>query len=95
MSMLQLIGSVVNVLEAPKGTNKEGVEYGGFHQVQLMCEEDLANGEKRFQLFTMRTDRPHEFRDLIGSTISVPVGAFARGNSLHFYMAKSGTPNPV
>lgn len=95
MSMLQMTGQVANVLETPRGTNREGQEYGGYHQVQLLCKQVLANGENRMELFTLRTDSPEEFRKFIGKSVSVPVGVFARGGSLNFYMEKGGLPKAL
>lgn len=88
--MLHLQGQVMNVLVTPTGRNAEGKEYGGTDQVQLMCEEALRNGEKRMALFTLRTDNLDEFRKLIGQQVRVPVGVFAKGNALTFYMQKTG-----
>lgn len=95
MSMLLMTGQVANVLETPKGTNREGNEYGGYHQVQLLCKESLSNGETRMQIFTLRTDHPEEFRKFTGKAISVPVGVFARGGNLNFYMQKGATPKAL
>jgi len=95
MSMLILQGQVANVLETPRGTNKEGQEYGGYHQVQLLCQEDLRNGEQRLALFTLRTDEPHLFRDLKGRQVQVPVGVFARGGILNFYMQRGAEPKDI
>lgn len=91
--MLELKGQVVNCLETPKGTSKEGVEYGGVHQVQLMCEEVLKNGEKRVQLYTLRADNLEPFRKLQGREVRVPVGCFARGNQLFFYLQRHAAPH--
>jgi len=92
MSMLQMTGQVANVLETPKNTNREGQEYGGYHQVQLLCNQTLTNGETRMEIFTLRTDHPEEFKKLKGKHVSVPVGVFARGGNLNFYMERGGLP---
>ena len=90
--MLLLIGTILNVLEVPKGTKKDGTAYGGYHQVQLMCEETLNNGEKRMDLMTMSTDHPEPFAEKKGSSVMVAVGVFARGGTLNFYMQKDALP---
>lgn len=87
-NMLTLNGQVMNVLEVPEGTKKDGTEYGGYHQVQLLCEEALKNGDKRMNLFTLSCDNPEPFRKLVGRPVSVPVGVFARGGALSFYLLK-------
>jgi hypothetical protein len=89
MSMLSLTGQVLNVLEVPKGTKKDGTAFGGYHQVQLLCEEPLKNGELRMQLFTLSTETPDAFQDAVGRSVTVPVGVFAKGGSIHFYMLKT------
>lgn len=96
MSMLMMTGQVANVLEAPKGVSKKtGEQYGGYHQVQLLCQEELQNGETRMQLHTLSTDHPEAFRAVKGRSVRVPVGAFARGGSLHFFIPKGGKPEAL
>ena len=95
MSMLSLTGEVMNVLLTPKGTNREGKEYGGYHQVQLLCEEPLTNGETRMSLFTLATDAPQAFAALRSRRVRVPVGVFARSNALHFYLQRGGRVEEV
>lgn len=93
--MLLLTGQLINTLEAPKGTTRAGVEYGGYHQVQLLCEEVLQNGEKRNSLFTLSCDEPEKFKKFTGQNITVPVGVYARGGVLNFYMEKGGIPRTL
>lgn len=90
--MLLMTGQVLNVLQTPEGTNREGTKYGGHHQVQLLCEEVLQNGEKRNSLFTLTCEEPDKFRKLSGQNVAVPVGCWARGGVLSFYMEKGGVP---
>lgn len=92
MSLLMMTGNVVNVLVTPTGTNREGREYGGDHQIQLMGESVLTNGEKRMELITLRTDTPEKFKDTIGKTVIFPVGSFVRNNSIIYYIEKGATP---
>lgn len=95
MSMLLMTGQVANVLITPKGVNRQGQEYGGDHQVQLLCEQSLTNGEKRFEMFTLRCHNPEEFQKLQGKHVSVPVGCFARQSNMIFYLEKGGSPKPL
>lgn len=88
MSYLKMQGTVLNVLETPKGVNRDGEEYGGYHQVQLLCDEPLKNGEIRKQMFTFRCDEPETFKGRLGKPVSVPVGVFVKAGSMHFYMAR-------
>ena len=93
-SFLELVGRVENVLLTPEGVTKEGESYGGHHQVQLICQETLRNGQSRLQMFTLRTDTPEAFSSLQGSHVAVPVGVFARGGNVQFYQAKGSQPRP-
>lgn len=90
--MLLLSGTVANVLETPVGTRKDGTEYGGFHQVQMLCEEPLTNGGTRLGLFTLRCDDVELFEKLKGRRVRVPVGAFARAGAIHYYLQAGAVP---
>lgn len=92
--MLTLVGQVVNVFETPKGTTKEGKEYGGGHKVQLMSETYLKNGEKRAELVDLTVDDPRPFRELLGKRVTMPVGVMSRGSSTIFFHVRTA-PNPV
>ena len=92
MSMLMMTGNVVNILVTPTGTTREGREYGGDHQVQIMGDSVLANGEKRVELITLRTDMPEKFKGTVGKTVIFPVGCFVRNSSIIYYIEKGATP---
>lgn len=86
MSFLKLCGKVANVLLTPEGTTRDGKEYGGKHQVQLLCEETLRNGERRLALFTLNTNRPEAYK--AGAEAEVPVGVFVTPKGVQFYETK-------
>ncbi|MBM7457307.1 hypothetical protein HNR62_003219 [Oceanisphaera litoralis] len=93
MSMLLMTGQLLNVFEAPKGTNKEGMEYGGQDKIQLLGEFPLDNGDVRNELVTLTTHDRKAFQDLIGQRVSVPVGVFAPSKgSVAFYIPKGSKP---
>ena len=94
MSLL-LTGQVINVLITPTGTNREGQSYGGDHQVQILGETSLQNGEIRKELVTLRTENPESFKKATGKTVAVPVGAFVRNNGIVYYMPKGATPKEL
>lgn len=88
MPMLTLNGIVQNVLDVPARTDKKtGEIFAAKSQVQIMAENVLQNGQKRFELVTLTTDHPEAFRRLEGRAVSVPVGVFAAG-SVTFYALK-------
>lgn len=89
--MLTLTGKVTNVFEAPKGTNKEGKEYGGGDKVQLLVQNPLQNGETRMDVVTLATDQADFFRAREGQQVRLPVGAFPSGKAVQFFVLK-GVP---
>lgn len=92
MAMLMLHGQVINVFQAPRGTNKEGEEYGGQERVQIMAQSDLKNGETRMELVNLTVTNPEAYVALQGRLVSVPVGAFASGKNVQFFVPKGAEP---
>jgi len=91
--MLTLTGKVMNVLETPKGIKKDGTEYGGYHQVQLLTNEVLRNGSTRLPLLNLTTDAPKAFEGHIGHSVAFTVSAWARAqNDIVFQIADSEKP---
>lgn len=94
--MLTLNGQVVNVFQAPTGKNKEtGVEYGGQNRVQIMAENMLKNGDRRVDLVNLTVTNPEAYKSLQGLTVRVPVGAFAKGDNINFYVPPGTLPEIV
>lgn len=88
--MLQLEGQIINVFEAPKGTNKDGQEYGGQSKVQLLGQVWLKNGESKSELLTL-TCEGSVFAPLVGKKIQVAVGAIAPSKGTIIYFIPQGT----
>ena len=84
--MLNLEGQVMNVFKAPSGKSKDGKEYGGEFKVQIQGLNTLRNGEARMDLMTMTCKNPDVYKEALGKTVRVPVGAFPSGNSVQFYI---------
>ncbi|MCL1164473.1 hypothetical protein L2728_21995, partial [Shewanella chilikensis] len=53
MSMLTMNGQLLNMFVSPKGTNKNGDDYGGQDKVQILGDVSLPNGEVRKEMFTL------------------------------------------
>lgn len=85
MSYLKLCGEVRHVLLTPEGKTRDGKAYGGRHQVQVECIEQLRNGETRIQMFTLATDHPEVYEPMKGKQIEVPVGVFSTPKGVQFY----------
>lgn len=88
--MLSLTGQLMNVIPMPKGTGKDGSAYGGGFKVQIMCQNQLQNGETKLELVDLKADDDTPFKGLVGKRIVVPVGAFAKGAPITFYLPKTG-----
>lgn len=87
MSMFTLTGQIVNVFTAPKGISKRtGEEYGGDDKVQILGDIPLPGGECRKELVTLKTDQGKTLDGLIGQTVTTPVGFFASGKSVGFFI---------
>lgn len=77
--MLILKGQVMGVLSYPaKGERQE------FHQVQVLSAFATKSG-LRHELVNLTIPDPNEY--VVGSEVEIPVGAYARGNSVHFFTA--------
>ena len=92
--MLTLEGTVMGVYETPKGTTKDGDEYGGKARVQLLGNVWLRNGQSKRDLIDLTVEDPEPFKAVEGANVRVPVGVFARGGNAMFFHAKSA-PDPL
>jgi hypothetical protein len=94
MSMLLLVGQVVNVFEAPKGTNKEtGESFGGTPRVQILAENELQNGDTKLDLVNLSVENESLYKGLKGKKIAVPVGAYVSKGIVAFYALKGALPS--
>jgi hypothetical protein len=84
--MLKLSGKVINVFKTPTGKRQDGTVYGGDYSVQLQASNILNNGETRVELVNLKTSRPKDFIAHTGKEIIVDVGAFAKNNSLVYFL---------
>lgn len=93
MSMLLLVGQVINVFEAPKGVNKEtGEAYGGQPRVQILAENELQNGDKRLGLVDLTVEDETLYRSLVTKRVAIPVGAYVNKGAVAFYALKGARP---
>lgn len=96
MSMLTLNGQIINVFDTPEKTDKKtGEVYEAKFRIQVMAENELKNGQKRFDLVNLTVDNPDLYKPLRGQTVRVPVGAFVSGSSVQFYAVKGARPEIV
>lgn len=94
MSYLTMKGTLVNVLETPKGiAKKTGEAFGGRDQIQLLCKEDLKNGETRMVLQTLTLPegtaaKPYEA--LRGKEVKLAVTPYVMGGKLIYGLGVQG-----
>lgn len=89
MSMLTLNGVVLNVFDTPASTDKKTGEIRpASTRVQVQAENTLENGQKRFDMVTLKVTDGEVYRKLQGKPVRVPVGAFVAGGSIMYYALK-------
>ena len=94
--MLTLTGQVINVLRTAEFVNKDtGEVRPPGHQVQILTENALKNGEKRSELVNLKTDTPEEFKALQGQSVAIPVSAFARAGTIFYSLPPDARPQKV
>lgn len=93
--MLNMTGQLINVFKSPKGTNKDGKEYGGQDKVQVLGNVQLPNGETRKEMFTLTTHNIDQFDGLLSKSITFAVGVIPVGKSVNFFIPKGTKPLAV
>lgn len=89
MSMLTLNGVVLNVFDTPATTDKKTGEIRpAASRVQIQAENTLENGQKRFDMVTLKVQDSEIYKKLIGKLVRVPVGAFVSNGSILYYALK-------
>lgn len=93
MSMLTLNGQIINVFDTPEGHDrKTGEVREAKFRIQIMAENELQNGQKRFDLVNLTVDSPEVYKPLRGQHVRVPVGVFVSGTAVQFYALKKARP---
>ena len=55
---------------------------------QVLAENILESGEKRFEMVTLKVHAPDAFKALQGQFVRVPVGAFVADGQVRYYALK-------
>jgi hypothetical protein len=88
-AMFTLCGQVLNVFVQPGGVSKKtGEEYEARDKVQLLGDLPQPDGQKRLELVTLTVDDARPYQAVSGKRVRVPVGFFANGKSVQFYIPK-------
>ena len=56
---------------------------------QVLAENTLESGEKRFEMVTIKVHAPDAFKALQGKFVRVPVGAFVADGQVRYYALKN------
>lgn len=91
--MLTLKGQLINTFVQPKG-ERDGKEFGGQDKIQIIGDVELPDGGKRVDMFTLTTHDIHSFEPHVGKHITVPVGVFANGRNVTFFIPRGSSPHP-
>lgn len=86
--LFSLTGQVVNVFTAPKVVKEDGTSYGGQDKVQILGDIPLQEGQTRKDIITLTTSQGAELQKAIGSTVVAPVGFYAKGSVISFFIPK-------
>lgn len=88
--MLTLNGIVQNVFSKASSQDKTtGEVRPASDHVQILAENILESGEKRFDMVTLKVHAVAAYRGLVGQAVRVPVGAFVNGTAIQYYSLKN------
>lgn len=94
MSMLTLNGLVLNVFDTAESVDrKTGDIRPASTRVQVQAENTLENGQKRFDMITLKVKDGEMYKKLVGKPVRVPVGAFVANGSILYYALNETPPN--
>lgn len=95
-AMFTLCGQVANVFEQPGGVSKKtGEAFDPRDKVQIMGHLSLPNGQSRFELLTLNTEDAAIFREVLGKKVRIPVGFYASGKSVAYFIPRGSKPLPI
>ena len=90
MAMLTLNGTPTNIFHTPAKTDpKTGEIRPASVSAQVLAENTLESGEKRFEMVTLKVHAPDAFKPLQGKFVRVPVGAFVADGQVKYYALKN------
>lgn len=94
MAMLTLNGTVLNVFDTPASTDKKtGEVRAASTRVQIQAENTLENGQRRFDMVTLKVQDGETYKKLVGKPVRVPVGAFVANGAIMYYALRETPQN--
>lgn len=86
--LFQVTGQLVNVFTTPIG-ERDGEKFGGDSKIQLLGDIAMKNGEIRKEMVTLKIEDPKLAENLsLGDTVIAPIGVFAQGGNITYYIPK-------
>lgn len=86
-AMFTLCGQVAKVYVQPGGTSKKtGETFDPRDKVQILGEVPLQGGGTKLDLVTLNVEDARAFQAVQGKTIRVPVGVYAIGKTVGYFI---------
>ncbi|WP_120495155.1 hypothetical protein [Escherichia coli] len=91
--MFTLCGQVANVYVQPGGTSKKtGEAFDPLGRVKIHGHPPLPTGGHRLELLTLDIDNARLFQAALNKTIRVPVGVYAIGKTVGYFIPQGAKP---
>lgn len=91
--MFTLRGQVANVYVQPGGTSKKtGEVFDPRDKVQIIGHVPLQDGTTKLDLVTLNVEDARLFQSALNKTIRVPVGVYAIGKSVGYFIPQGCKP---
>lgn len=92
-AMFTLCGQVANVYLQPGGTSKKtGEAFDPRDKVQILGHVPLQGGGSKLDLVTLNVEDARLFQSAMNKTIRVPVGVYALGKSVGYFIPQGAKP---
>jgi hypothetical protein len=91
--MFTLCGQIANVYVQPGGTSKKtGESFDPRDKVQILGHVPLQDGTTKLDLVTLNVEDARLFQTHQGKTIRVPVGVYAIGKTVGYFIPQGCKP---
>lgn len=95
-AMFTLCGQVVNSFVQPGGTSKKtGEVFDPRDKVQILGHIPLQGGGTKLDLVTLNVEDARLFQAAQGKTVRVPVGVYAIGKTVGYFIPQGAKPQLV
>lgn len=91
--MLSLTGTLINFFQTEGGINKDGERYEPQNKIQLLGDVANPNGTVKKDMYTLTVKNLEDFAQFSNKEIIVPIGIFASGKQLTYFVSKGGKPS--